>query len=82
MSSCHELPFELAGFATLSLNSNPHSLYRIMSFDKLHVIYLGLVVHFYDPVNNVICSHSAHPLSWSLLTKTYRYLALPARAHI
>lgn len=79
-SSAHDLPPALGCFA--GLGSPPHLLYNIVSFDKLHVIDLGITRQFCDLVNTVIQKHSNLPLSRLMAVLNDRYMSLPAQARL
>lgn len=53
-----ELPQVLSAFA--GLGSAPFNLYRDISFDKLHMMDLGVIRLLCDHVSSVILNHSAN----------------------
>lgn len=59
--STHYFPPFMACFA--GLGSPPYHLYRVISFDKLHVIDLGVTRIFCDFTNTVLQHRSSQPLS-------------------
>ena len=78
--SAHEYPPALAGFA--GLGSSPFHLYTAVSFDKLHVLDLGLTRLYCDHTNSVIRRISDLPVSRAISIANNRYSALPPSARL
>lgn len=78
--SAHEYPPSLASFA--GLGSPPHSLYHIVSYDKLHVLDLGLTRQFCDLAHEVIRSSNNLPLTRLMTIVNNRFSDLPPSARL
>lgn len=78
--SAHELLPSLACF--LGLTSPAFNLYRIVTFDKLHVIDLGLIKQFCDLTMVIISRDSPLPLTLLMSIQNDRYPCLPTLAHL
>lgn len=73
--SSHDLPPCLSCFA--GLGSRPCNLYRVVSFDKLHVSDLGIIRQFCDLSNTVLAKTSQLPLSRTMSIVNLRFSTLP-----
>lgn len=73
--SDHPYPPGIAAFCVLG--STPFSLYRIISFDKLHVHDLGVLRHFCDLGNTLIKDHTSRSVSRSMGILNDRYCSIP-----
>lgn len=78
--SAHEFPPALSSFA--GLGSTPCNLYRIVSFDKLHVVNMGITRQFCDLMHGVLQEASSLPLSRIMSIANERFLSLPRSAHL
>lgn len=76
----HEFPPTLSYFG--GLGSAPHNLYLIVSFDKLHVLDLGIFRQFCDLTNTVLHLLSSLPLSRVMGIANLRYSTLPFSARL
>lgn len=77
---CAELPPDLACFA--GLGSHPNKLYRIISFDKLHVLDLGIIRQYCDLKNSIIQRNSNLPLSRVMSILNACYIDFLSFAHL
>lgn len=71
----HEIPPALSSFA--SLGYHPCNLYGIFSFDKLHLMDLGIRSQFCDLTNTLLQRDSNLPLSHLISIANGRYMTLP-----
>lgn len=71
----HELPSELSSFAGLVYL--PCSLYKVITFDKMHFLDVDIARHFCDMINTIIKNQSALPLSRIIPTLKNCYYGLP-----
>lgn len=78
--SAHDLPPALSAFS--GLGSTPCNLYRIISFDKLHVVDLGIMRQFCDLTNTILQRISTTPLTKLMSTSNDRFLALHLSARL
>lgn len=78
--SAHDPPPSLGCFARLG--SPQHNLYRMIRFDKLHVLDLGLIRQFCNLTNTLIHTNYILSLARLMATMNDRYIALPAQSHL
>lgn len=78
--SAHEYPPVYACFA--GLGSMPYYLYRVISFDKLHVMDLGVTRLICDVCNTLLQWASRSPLTRLIATGNNSYTSMPASARL
>lgn len=79
-NSAHEFSPAVTFFAVSG--SHPNNLYRIISFDKLHVLDLGIIRQYCDLTNSIIQRNYNLPLSRLPSILNDRYIDLPTLAHL
>lgn len=76
--SAHDFPPALSCFAGLGFA--PCNVYRVVSFDKLHVMDLGIIRQFCDMTKSFLQRASSLPLSRLMSIAKDRYFSLPYSA--
>lgn len=78
--SAHDFPPVFASFA--GIGSMPFNLYRIIYFDKLHVMDLGVIRLFCDMCHILLQKASRSSLTRTMATANSRYRSLPPAARL
>lgn len=66
----------------VGIGSPPHHLYSKITFDKLHMLDLGLIQPFCGLTNTVIQQNNPLPLSLLIVLLNKRYMSVPPQARL